>query len=189
MEYLMNGDFREDLKDRENGWTVSGSVERVGDVGQYGHSNFAHFAGSGHLSQTAFMQASQPSRLQLSLGVQVQGGNDTPAGLVQVIVEVRYAVGLPDRRTYLIQEFGTWQTARIQLPVSAPPVSVSLNFAVLGSPEKVINLRQISLADDQIQGAVEEKKHDADHQIRGLIEKLTKKIEDLSKKVDRLIER
>lgn len=192
MEYLKNGDFREDLEDRENGWTVDerpGPVVRVGDVGQYDRSNFVHFAGNGHLSQSVSMSTSRPDRLALSLGIKVQGGSAKPDGKVQVIVTVDYASGLPGRHTYYIQEFDTWQTARIPLPISEAPVAVSLVFLVVATPETVVNLRQISLTDDQIQGAIEGKKHDADHPIRDLIEKLIKKVEELGRKIEKLTEK
>lgn len=159
MNLLENGAFQKDLNDPENGWEVTGFVERVGDVGQYGHSNYAHFEGSGHLIQTVRLYDPKPERLELSLDLRVQNGDDGLNGSVQVVVALFPQSGAPDIRNYVVREYSTWQTARVLLPSPTPFLSVTLNFAVLGRSDKVISLRNISLADDQAQGIVEQTRH------------------------------
>lgn len=146
MEYIKDGNFLEELS---NNWFVTYPVERVADVGPGGPDDkfFARFGGGGRLNQGFSFSSQKPSAIRFSAGVRVSGGNDKPNGKLQLIVATQAGTNPPEYQPYLINEFGTWQTAQIVLPVDPSVDHMAFLLLVVQGFDDGVSIRKVSVTD------------------------------------------
>ena len=151
MELLKNGDFLVDLNDPENGWTVEGAVERVADggVGDAG-GFFVSFKGIGSIRQTIDLKNARPSWLEHRAGVRVENGKGD-FGRVLLEMEFHTEGEMPWRESYLILEAPEWVNSSGGATYPRDFDFLTLTYSVT-KDDKLVSLRRISLADQQLQG-------------------------------------
>lgn len=146
MEYIKDGNFLEELS---SNWFVTSEVERVADVGPVGPDDkyFAKFGGGGRLSQSFSFSGQKPSAIRFSAGVRVVEGDGASNGNLQLLVSTQAGNNPPEYQAYVINEFGTWQTAQIVLPVDPSVDQMAFLILVVQGFDDRVSIRKVSVTD------------------------------------------
>lgn len=151
MELLKNGDFLVDLNDPDNGWTVEGDVERVADggVGDAG-GFFVSFKGRGSIRQTINLKSARPNFMVSNSGARVQNGEED-YGRVRVDMKFHSEGGASEDWPFLILESKKWIQGMYGSTYPTHYDFLTVTYTVT-KDDKVVSLRRLSLADEQLQG-------------------------------------
>ena len=146
MEYIINGNFQKELQD---GWATTYPVHRRADeqAGEPDEQFFAYFGAGGQLAQSFTLNAPKPFSVRLSLGIQVTGGDNKPNGNLLLTVMSQAGTDPWQYQTYAINEFESWQTAYLVLPVDKSIERMGVIFAVSRGFNAGVSIRKVSFTD------------------------------------------
>lgn len=146
MEYITDGTFQEALY--QNWFTVH-PVERLTADGavEPDEKFFVRFGGGGRLGQSFEVSRPTPGTLRFSAGVKVSGGDGKPNGNVQLVLTSQTGSDPVKYYTFLIYEYGTWQTAEMVLQVDPTVERMGVMLLVIQGFDQEVSMRKVSFTD------------------------------------------
>lgn len=146
MEYITDGTFQEELSQY---WYTTYPVHRDVDEGEGDPDKkyFARFGGGGRLGQTFDLPRPAPDKVRFSVDVKVSGGDDKPNGKVQLVITALSGNDTPKYFTFVIYEFGTWQTAQMVLQIDPTVDRMGVMLLVIQGFEPEVAMRKVSFTD------------------------------------------